>query len=286
MASRSQILNSPLCARLSGRSVPVQSLVGAFRNRKSQIANRKSPAFTLIELLVVVAIIGILAAIGLPAMRGMTRSHAIIAANRQFVDDLALARQTAIAQHTKVYMVFVPTNVGSIVILPTASPTLIKQITNLYTGRYTTYALLTLRQVGDQPGRMTPRYVTGWRTFPNGVFIPPSQFALQPPANSGGGFSLENNLPFPVATNYAILPMAMPLQLPCLIFNYLGQLTDPSGKVYDQNIPLARGSIFYNPLAPGGAPDIQETPPGNSSNNIVYINALTGRARMIQPQIQ
>ena len=84
--------------------------------------------FTLIELLVVLAIIGILAAIGLPALRGMTRSHAIIAANRQFLDDLALARQTAIAQHTTVYMVFVPSNVGSVA-PPTGNATLARQIT-------------------------------------------------------------------------------------------------------------------------------------------------------------
>jgi prepilin-type N-terminal cleavage/methylation domain-containing protein len=247
----------------------------------SALRTPRSSAFTLIELLVVLAIIGVLAAIGLPAMRGMTGSHAIIAGNRQFVDDLAFARQTAIAQHTTVYLVFVPTNMGGINV-PVNNPTLARQITNLYTARYTTYALLSLRQVGDQPGRSTPKYLTDWRSLPNGVFIPPSKFAMLPPSSLGPGFSREFGLPFPMATNS--LPNNFPL--PCLIFNYLGQLTDPSGTVFDQYIPLARGSIFYNPGNPAAAPDIQENPPGNDSNNIIYVNALTGRARIVQPQIQ
>lgn len=272
---------------------------GTVLNQKSQIKNRKSPAFTLIELLVVLAIIGLLAAIGLPAMRGMTQSHAIIAANRQFLDDLALARQTAIAQHTTVYMVFVPTNIGAIS-LPINNPALTKQITNLYTGRYNTYALLSLRQVGDQPGRTTPKYITGWRTLPTGVFIPPAQFALLPPSGKGGGFCVPFNLPFPVATNYPAIPTG-PFQLPCLVFNYLGQLADPAdpgGAVYDQYVPLVRGSIFYNPGSPGAAADIQINPADTlvpfvasgityySNINLIYINALTGRAQVRQPQIQ
>ncbi len=256
----------------------------------SALRTARSTAFTLIELLVVLAIIGLLAAIGLPAIRGMTRSHAIIAANRQFLDDLALARQTAIAQHTTVYLVFVPTNVGSIT-LPVNNPALAAQITNLYTGRYTTYALLSLRQVGAQPGHGTPKYITGWRTLPAGVFIPPEQFAL---------FLLENNLPFPVATNYPTIPGNQFL-MPCLAFNYLGQITDPDpfDTVRDQYIPLTRGSIFYNPVSPGAAADIQTNPVDNivrvnvnpsvfyyTNINTVYVNALTGRAQVQQPQIQ
>src|ERR1700722_20253329 len=69
-------------------------------------------AFTLLELLVVLVIMGILAAIGLPAIRGMSKSNAIAAADRQMLDDLAYARQRAIAEHTTVYMVFVPPFAG------------------------------------------------------------------------------------------------------------------------------------------------------------------------------
>src|SRR6185436_11725344 len=70
-------------------------------SRKSQVA------FSLVELLVVMAIIGILASIGLPALRGLGGSNDIAAANRQLMDDLSYARFKAINERTTVYMVFV-----------------------------------------------------------------------------------------------------------------------------------------------------------------------------------
>src|SRR5216683_2692727 len=67
-----------------------------------------SAAFTLIELLVVMAIIGLLAAIGLPALKGFGKGTGLAGAQRQLLDDLALARLRAISGRTTVYMVFVP----------------------------------------------------------------------------------------------------------------------------------------------------------------------------------
>lgn len=64
--------------------------------------------FTLIEMLVVVGIIGILAAISLPAMKGIGQANLTAAANRQLLDDLSYARLRAISDRTTVYMVFVP----------------------------------------------------------------------------------------------------------------------------------------------------------------------------------
>jgi prepilin-type N-terminal cleavage/methylation domain-containing protein len=267
MKFRAKIFNSSRGIPRSAACVHPDALDSALRNQKLL------PAFTLIELLVVIAIIGILAAIGLPAMRGMTRSNAMIAANRQFLDDLAYARQRAIGDHTTVFVVFVPTNITQIT-LPTANPGLLRQITNLYIGQYTTYALLSLRQLGEQPGVSTPAYLTGWRSLPNGVFIPPYKFAAFSPPG-GTGFFLDY-LPFPVATNYP-----PNLQVPYIAFNYLGQLA-----AQDQYIPFARGSIFYDPT--NFTADVQENPAGNSiiNSNVVYINALTGRAKILQTQIQ
>ena len=65
-------------------------------------------AFTLVELLVVIAIIGILAASSMPAIRSLMQSNTIASANRQILDDLAMARQSAISGRRTVYLVFVP----------------------------------------------------------------------------------------------------------------------------------------------------------------------------------
>ena len=67
-------------------------------------------AFTLIEMLVVISILGILAALTVPALKNLGKSNAALGASRQMLDAVGRARQLAIANRTTVYMVFVPTN--------------------------------------------------------------------------------------------------------------------------------------------------------------------------------
>jgi prepilin-type N-terminal cleavage/methylation domain-containing protein len=51
-------------------------------------------AFTLVEMLVVIGIIGILAAISLPAMKGMGKANTTAAATRQLLVSIRLVTQS------------------------------------------------------------------------------------------------------------------------------------------------------------------------------------------------
>jgi len=241
---------------------------------------RGREAFTLLELLVVLAIIGLLAAIGLPKLKGIGQANAGISAQRQLLDDIALARQRAIANRSDVYLVFVPRQIINFDPSTYATAREKRVFTNLLAGQYTAYALVAARQVGDQPGVNTRHYLTDWRTLPAGMFISTYKFGNIPDALGVKPFA-TNSIPFPLATSTAI-------NLPSIAFNYLGQLASDT----DEVVPLVRGSIFYHRDANGQldrqAPDILESPAGNSTNvyNHIRIDWLTGRARVEQPQIQ
>jgi prepilin-type N-terminal cleavage/methylation domain-containing protein len=250
--------------------------------------------FSLIELLVVIAIIALLATIGLPALRGLGKSNRINAATRQMLDDLAQARLRAINGRTTVYVVFAPTNVAARFAGETNSLAL-RQLTNLLTAPYTTYALLTKRTVGDQPGRETPQYVTDWKRLPDGIVIATNKFGPDPrtgafPAIPGkpwyevleyaAGFDHLNNveerggLPFPIPGSY---DRTQPyLRLPVLGFDSMGQLLSRE----DEIIPLAEASLFFKPDQNGrlSVPDLEIRPPKNWTNNFIRVNWLTGRA--------
>jgi len=286
---------------------------------------RRLIAFTLIELLVVIAIIGVLAALLAPSLKNFTKPDVTVAATRQMLDAMARARQLAISQRSTVYMVFIPTNFwGNWGTPPNMNttpwnnlPPAIQTstiVTQLYTAQLNGYMMVSLRNVGDQPGRSIPRDLVTVKTLPSGSFIAPIKFGapswvsgmtpaypLNRPDLPIYGFLTTNAIPFPTANVLTNAGGANPnylstfqsgggLTLPYIAFNYLGQLTagDDTVLPYDENIPLAYGTIAP-PLTPGtkhpmqGTAEYSELPPGNSTNityNVIHVDRLTGRARL------
>jgi len=245
-------------------------------------------------MLVVIAIIGILAAISMPVLSNFRTADATLAATRQLLDDVELARQMAISRRTTVYMVFVPANYWN---QPGMTPQWRNTIaaTNLGDKQLTGYTFVTRRSVGDQPGQESPRYLTPWRTLQGGMFIAPGKFTtLQnvffqiptaPGPVSGKQFPVygfkTNAVPFPTEDAPNVL-------MPCIEFNHSGQLV--SGR--DEYIPLARGSVLVarnpgNKAFQFSPPSVVENPPANSTNAymLVHIDWLTGRARLEKQEI-
>jgi prepilin-type N-terminal cleavage/methylation domain-containing protein len=246
-------------------------------------------AFTIVELLVVMAIIGVLASMALPHLKGFGKGTGMAGAQRQLLQDINLARLSAINGRTTVCMVFVPTNIVQRFVGETNPPTL-RQLTNLISGQYTAYALLSKRTVGDQPGRDTPRYLTEWRYLPQGVLIPTIKFDQVAMSTTPALLTFAPDYRWAFDTNWFPFPNSRSRGwfLPYIAFNSEGQLVKlnlqgqvmPRGR--DELLPLAEGGIFYLRNSQGayasGAPDVVMKPPDNYTNRFIRISWLTGRA--------
>jgi prepilin-type N-terminal cleavage/methylation domain-containing protein len=256
-------------------------------------------AFTLLELLVVIAIIGILAAIAVPTMNSF-KPDVVAAATQQLLTDLGRARQLAMSERTTVYLVFVPKDYYSTTEYAQLSPDERLRADRLLDKQMIGYNFVSLRSLGDQPGQSNPRYLSTWRTLPEGTFIAPFKFnpiGFAPTRIDNkltsetfwiSGFSRTNNIPFPTE-RAAFETGGAYVELPYIAFNYLGQLITQR----DELIPLARGAVSFGRSATREAtkraPTFVEQPPGNSTNtsfNIIYIDWLTGRARVERQEVQ
>ncbi len=143
------------------------------------------------------------------------------------------------------------------------------------------YAYVCLRSVGDQPAVHTPRYLSSWRTFPQGAYISLQKFTPFNPANptpvlniyTNGvlayqvfGFNYTTNVPFPSETTLPASPTRPYVALPYIAFDGMGSLVSGvSGQ--PELIPVTEGSVSYGKSDPRQTAQVIERPPGNTTDN-------------------
>jgi hypothetical protein len=216
----------------------------------------------------------------IPNLPSLRNTNTMFSASRQLMEDLKFARLRAINDRTTVYLLLLPRvsdlqalngsfNVNLFVTNSAAN--------NLLEGQGAMYALYSRRSVGDQPGRISPHYLTEWRTLPEGIFVATNSFT------DTNVFQTNLSFVFPEETG------TNRVKLPYLAFGPNGELTSHG---YDVAIPLARGgglplARLANDTLPVQDLELMEQPPGNSTNNFnhIVINRLTGRSRVERPEL-
>ena len=257
-------------------------------------------AFTLLEMLIVLVIIAIIAGLALPHIRGNTESVAINAACRQLVADFSFARQMAVSRRSTVVVVFLsPDILGTALLGPGYAANETAEIKRLQAGVCTHYALYQYRRPGEQPGTSgSDGYITEWKSLPDKTFINREEFYNFSAFRYSDGNPNFNPAPkfrFPFSSSPSVNFGSR--GLPYIAFDHEGRCitvdrdeTGAGSMLGDRELKVSRGAIFYTRQPLGHIEDTdfstEEVPLGNGSNNIIYINALTGRAKRLEQALK
>ena len=223
------------------------------KNRQTVRMKDNEGGFTLIELLVVFTIIGLIAALSMPALKGFGQGNLVNNVVRQLTDDISLARSRAISDRCTVYVLFVSTNIywernqfqTRLNQVAMELPAIERQRfiqssrqlwTNLAQQQYTAYAVYASRTVGDQPSQQKPRYLTEWKSLPDGVMFHPYKLTNNITKNywmdektrqRTAGFT--NWIEMPLLQMNCHFPNAKgpEMSMPCIAFNHKGELVFP-----------------------------------------------------------
>ena len=239
---------------------------------------RAGRAFTLIEMLVVLGIIGVLAAMTLPSFKKAGKGNISESASRQLMDDFAYARLKALGTRTQVYIVFSPDLAWFGALSPTNVLFLTTNIAanNVIGGQLTSYALFSPRSVGDQPGQSTPRYLTDWRSLPDGIFVPWEAFRQNAIFHNLAGSPQSGQLiPVDDIAGAAMLP------LPFIAFDEQGRLF---GRNTNITVSLVEGSIMHPKDITGQTNSVTTVDPIATAPPVDTTNIVSGIEYMVLNQ--
>ena len=243
--------------------------------------DRRQTAFTLVELLGVVAIIVIILRLTLPALDGILSGDGDGMARTQVVGDLNRARQMALEKGVPVYVVFMPLyddvkltqgyNNNQKIFYFSQD----EGVNSLLGSQLTSYAIYAEYMPGDQPGNPSTKWLTDWKTLPDGYHFNRTELNLLERLKVQ---YLKGNKPLPANR--------IGLELPHIKFNRRGELESKRGDRVMGGIFLSvcKGGVLppgknqYDKYIPGDADPPEAVT--STDRKWLFINGITGRAEI------